>query len=78
MNYNSKALAILTKEFIDGYKQSTNDSISRSQGDIIMIDDLSANLEKYYNWNKMKSITQMAAQKCSDMIVYVCKYLRNI
>ncbi len=76
VNNNSKALSLLTEEFIDGYKQGTNGSLARSQEDFRTIDDLTARLEKYYNWNKMKSITQMATQKCSDMIVYVCKYFK--
>ena len=78
VNNDSKALALLIEEFIDGYKQDTNTLMSRSQEDFNKIDALSANLEKFYNWNKRNAITQMATQKCSDMIVYVCKYLKIV
>ena len=46
----------------------------RSQEDIQFIEDLSAKMQKLYNWNEKKSFTQAAVQNCSDMIVYVCKF----
>ncbi len=74
VNDNPKALKLLTEEFIDGIKHgSENRSMSRTKEEIEIMNDLLMKLEKNYNWTGKTSFTLRAMQKCSDMLVYVCK-----
>lgn len=72
VNDNPKALELLTEEFIDGIKLGSKNR-SRTKEEIEIMDDLLMKLEKNYNWTGKTSFTLRAMQKCSDMLVYVCK-----
>ncbi len=49
--------------------------MARTVEDIKILDDLLMKLKNIYNWNENKSFVMMAMKKCSDMFVYVCKFL---
>jgi hypothetical protein len=59
----------LVEEFIHGI----NESSTRTLEDNKTMDKIISKIREIYSWDGRKSIQLMAAQKCPNMILYVCK-----
>jgi hypothetical protein len=61
---------IMVEELIDGVKDET---IVRTTEDNLIMANLTNKMQDIFKWNGKKSFLFLAAQKCSDMILHVCK-----
>ncbi len=65
---------MMVDELIDGIKDET---IVRTKEDNLTMANLTNKMQDIFKWDGKKSFLFMAAQKCSDMILHVCKLISN-
>ena len=74
-NDNMMAEKVIDEEFIVGVKPGPNGTPKRTSDEIQMLETIKQRLRENYKWNERTNVDLLAAQKCSDMIVEICKFL---
>jgi len=66
-----KVKQLLVEEFIHGI----NESSTRTLEDNKTMEQIINKIREIYSWDGRKSIQLMAAQKCPNMMLYICKLI---
>ena len=75
-NDNLLAEKVIDEEFIIGIKSGPNGTPKRTLDEIQTLETVKQKLRKNYNWTERTNFDLLAAQKCSDMIVEICKFFK--
>jgi len=70
LNDNLKVTKLIVEEYIDGI---SNKTFMRTEEENQILTNMTDKMKEFYKWDGKKSFVSMAAQRCSDMLLYVCK-----
>jgi hypothetical protein len=68
---------LINEEYIIGIKPGPNGTPKRTPVEIQLMENINQKLRENYNWTEKTNFGLVAAQKCSDMIVEVCKFIEK-
>lgn len=75
LNDNLKVTKLIIEEYINGI---SNKTLVRSEEENQILTNMTDKMKEFYKWDGKDSFVSMAAQNCSDMILYVCKLQLNM
>ncbi len=68
---------LINEEYIIGIKPGPNGTPKRTPVEMQLMENINQKLRENYNWTDRTNFGLVAAQKCSDMIVEVCKFFKK-
>ena len=68
---------LINEEYIIGIKSGPNGTPKRTPVEMQLMENINQKLRENYNWTERTNFGLVAAQKCSDMIVEVCKFFKK-